>query len=305
MPLNPQITLQDFDKWPIDFVGPINPLGKRTGSRYIITMTDYLTRWVEEKLVKDCSVTIVAQFIFENIITRFRCPKILMGVQGTHFLNQTIEHLTEEFQVFHQKSTPYHPQAIGTVEAFNKILEHALTKVCNINIDDWDLKIPVVLWAYRTTCNKLTGHTPFRLAYGQEAIMPMEYIVPSLRIAISTNMADIDGIKEILSHLLSLEEHHFITGFNQQVQKAREKAWHDRHIKLKVFKEGDLVLLYDSKFEKFPENFCTHWLAPYQVKYVTNGGVVKLAKVNDEDIPTLVNGSRLKRCRDNPPTQTI
>ena len=55
MPLNPQVTLQAFDKWAIDFVGPINPLGKRTGSRYIITVTNYLTRWAKVKPVKDYS----------------------------------------------------------------------------------------------------------------------------------------------------------------------------------------------------------------------------------------------------------
>ena len=65
------------------------------------------------------------------------------------------------------------------------------------------------------------------------------------------------------------------------------------------------MLLYDNKFAKFPGKFYMHWLGPYQVRYVTNGGAVKLVKLNNEEIPTLVNGSRLKLYRDNPPTQMI
>ena len=64
MPLKPQVTMKALDKWDIDFVGPINPPGKRTGSRYIIIATDYLTRWVEARLVKDCSAATAVQFIF-------------------------------------------------------------------------------------------------------------------------------------------------------------------------------------------------------------------------------------------------
>jgi len=78
------------------------------------------------------------------------------------------------------------------------------------------------------------------------------------------------------------------------MQKQREKAWHDHHIKLRTFKVDDLVMLYDSKFDKFPEKFKMHWLGPYIVKEVTDRGVVELVKLNGEPFPRKVNGSDLK-----------
>jgi transposase InsO family protein len=207
------MTLQAFEKWAIDFVGPIDPPGKRTGERYIIIAIEYLTRWAEARAIKDCSETRNTHFIFDDIITRFGCPKILMSDQVTHFINKTVEALTEEFVVHHQKSTPYHPQANGTVESFNKILETTLTKICSVNRDDWDLTVPVVLWAYRTTCKKLTLQAPFKLVYGLEVVVPMEYLVPSLIIASLTHMDDTGVVQERLAQLVELEEDGFITGF--------------------------------------------------------------------------------------------
>jgi hypothetical protein len=81
-------------------------------------------------------------------------------------MNNTIISMMEEFEVYHQKSTPYDPHANGTVESFNGTLENALTKICNVNMGDWELKIPVVLWAYTTTYKNLTKNTPFILVYG-------------------------------------------------------------------------------------------------------------------------------------------
>ena len=94
MPLVPQVTLQPFDKWVVDFVGPINPPGKRTSAWYVIIVIDYLTRWVEATPIVDCKTAIAARFLFDKTITRFGCPRILMSNHGSHFINRTVNALT-------------------------------------------------------------------------------------------------------------------------------------------------------------------------------------------------------------------
>ena len=71
--------MQPFDKWDVDFVGPINPPGKRTSARYIITMAYYLTIWEEAAHVVDCTAMIVERFLFDSIVTQFGCLRILMS----------------------------------------------------------------------------------------------------------------------------------------------------------------------------------------------------------------------------------
>jgi len=124
------------------------------------------------------------------------------------------------------------------------------------------MRVPAMLWAYRMIYKKLTGQTPFRLVYGIELVMTMEYIVPSLRIAALTKMADCETLEERLAQIMELKEDCFLAGFHQQVQKECEKAQNDRHIKLCMFEVDDLVLLYDNKFTKFPGKFQMHWLGP-------------------------------------------
>jgi hypothetical protein len=140
-----------------------------------------------------------------------------------------------------------------------------------------------------TTINKLTRHTPFRLVYGQDAVMPMEFIMLSMCIETITDISDSSIIEERLSQLLQLEEDRFVTVFHQQVQKAREKACHDQHIKKKKFKFGDLVLLYENKFMQHNRNSRKHWL-----DQMTEIGVAQLETLNGELLGGMVNGSWLK-----------
>ena len=57
--------------------------------------------------------------------------------------------------------------------------------------------------------------------------MPMEYIVPSLRIVAITMMTDIGKIEKRLSQLLQLKKDRFLAGYHQRVEKERQKSWHD------------------------------------------------------------------------------
>ena len=72
-------------------------------------------------------------------------------------------------------------------------------------MDDWDHNILVVLWDYRTTCKRLGRQNSFSLVYIQEVIMPLEYIIPSLGIAVITEMTNVGVVEEILSQLVHLE----------------------------------------------------------------------------------------------------
>lgn len=56
----------------------------------------------------------------------------------------------------------------------------------------------------------MIDQTPFRLVYGKEVVIPMEYIVPILLILTLTNMVDDDTMEERLAQLVELEEDHFL-----------------------------------------------------------------------------------------------
>jgi hypothetical protein len=61
LPLNPSLPLVPFEKWGIDYIGPIHPTSSR-GMQYIIMATKYLTKWVKTKMVKSVNAKQMAIF---------------------------------------------------------------------------------------------------------------------------------------------------------------------------------------------------------------------------------------------------
>ena len=86
MPHHPVLPLEPFQKWGLDFVRPFKPPAMRTGNRYIIPATDYCTKWVEAKALRDNTPASTAKFLYEFIWCRYECPIELISDQGGHFL---------------------------------------------------------------------------------------------------------------------------------------------------------------------------------------------------------------------------
>ena len=56
------------------------------------------------------------------------------------------------------------------------------------------------------TCKMLTGHTPFKMVYDQEVVVPLEFLIPRLRITTITQMTKQGAVQEGLNQLLTMEE---------------------------------------------------------------------------------------------------
>jgi hypothetical protein len=78
-----------------------------------------------------------------------------------------------------------------------------------------------------------------------------------------THMSKEESVGQRLMDLEELEETRILADFHQSVEKPRKKAWHVNHIKTKLFAQGDKVLLYDSRYQKYLGKLCMHWLGPF------------------------------------------
>jgi hypothetical protein len=62
----------------------------------------------------------------------------------------------------------------------------------------------------------------------------------------------------------------------QRLFKEKFKTWQDRKIEKKEFKQGDKILLFNSRLKLFAGNLRSKWEEPYDVEEAYPSGAVKL-----------------------------
>ena len=82
MPLTPSITIEIFDCWGIDFMGPFPPSFQY---EYILLAVEYISKWVEAIPTRKNDHRTIIAFLKDNILSRFGTPKAIISDQGTHF----------------------------------------------------------------------------------------------------------------------------------------------------------------------------------------------------------------------------
>ncbi|KAL5469070.1 hypothetical protein EMCRGX_G030262 [Ephydatia muelleri] len=154
----------------MDIVGPL-PVTER-GNRYILVVGDYFTRWKEAYPMKDMEAQTVACILVNEFICRLGVPDTIHTDQGRNFESKLIKELCQMLGIKKTRTTPYHPQSDGMVERFNRTLLNMLSIAVGEDEMSWDLQLPLLLLAYRTSVHDTTGTSPFELMYGREVRLP-------------------------------------------------------------------------------------------------------------------------------------
>ena len=97
MPLYPHVALEPFEKWVMEFVGPIDPPSRQR--KYIIVCTNYLKKWAETKDLKVETEEKVAEFLRDNVFYMFGYPRELVTEQGAQFTSHLIENIVMKHKI--------------------------------------------------------------------------------------------------------------------------------------------------------------------------------------------------------------
>ena len=118
-----------FQKCAIDIIGPISP-PTEAKNRYILTLVDYASRWIEAIPLRDITTPMVSEALL-SIFARIGFPAQIVSDGGPQLVSKLMEEVLGTLGIAHKISTPYHPEANGLCERANGTIKSMIKKLAH------------------------------------------------------------------------------------------------------------------------------------------------------------------------------
>ena len=138
--LQPIIVSKPFELVAWDLMGPFP--SSTHNNKFILVMTEYLTRWCEAEPLPDTSASTVAAALLRRIIFPHDCPTQLLSDQGPQFRSEVLTVLSKSMGIQQIFTTPYHPQTNGLTERMNRTIKQIISSYVNPVHCNWDIILP-------------------------------------------------------------------------------------------------------------------------------------------------------------------
>uniref|UniRef100_A0A2N9GCT6 Integrase catalytic domain-containing protein n=1 Tax=Fagus sylvatica TaxID=28930 RepID=A0A2N9GCT6_FAGSY len=290
--LNPLSSPWPFAQWGLDIVGP---LPRAPGNKkFLIVATDYFTKWVEAEPLSHIREVDTKRFLWKSIITRFGIPWAVISDNGTQFEGKLFKGFCSELGIRNFFSSPGYPQSNGQAEVSNKVILDGIKKRLEEAKGRWVEELPSVMWTHRTTKRRSTGETPFALAYGVEAVIPLEVGLPTTR----TTEFDVEENESSLRMDLNLvEERRDMARIKLASYQHQMKRGYDKNIRPRSFQVGDLVLRKVVANTRNPNDgkLGPNWEGPYRVTSFAGVGAYRLTDLDGKSVLRPWNICNLKK----------
>jgi len=93
-------------------------------------------------------------------VCQFGVPDSLHTDQGKNFDSMLIKKVCRLLGIDETRTTAYHPQSDGLVECLNRTILGMLSTVLEEDFRDWNLRLPLIMLAYRASVQETTGASP-------------------------------------------------------------------------------------------------------------------------------------------------